>query len=64
MNVTAPKSEKPTMKPIALVSENTRLRKIGSGRIGSAACVSASRNPASSKTPSASSTIIWGAPQP
>ena len=35
--VIAPNSAKPTMKPIALVTENVWLRKSESGRIGSAA---------------------------
>ena len=50
------------MKPIALVTLKTRLRKSASGRIGSAARRSTSTKPASSNTPATISATIPGDP--
>jgi hypothetical protein len=57
--VIAPKSAKPTMKPIALVTVKVRLRKSSSGTTGSAARPSTSTNAPRSATPSTSSPTIW-----
>ena len=51
------------MNPIALVTENVRFLKSASGRIGSAARLSASRNSSNSTTPSTANTIISIDPQ-
>ena len=59
----APNSAKPTMKPIALVTENVWLRKSESGRIGSAARASTRTNSGVSTMLATISTIICGEPQ-
>ena len=47
------------MNPIPLVTENVRFLKSASGRIGSAARLSASTKSASSTTPRTASPIVW-----
>jgi hypothetical protein len=56
--VIPPKSANPTTKPIALVTENVRLRKRSSGRIGSAARRSTNANATRRTTPSTISAMI------
>ena len=51
------------MNPIALVTENVRFLNSASGRIGSAARLSASTKSASNTTPSTANTIVWTDPQ-
>ena len=51
------------MNPIPLVTENVRFLNSASGRIGSAARLSASTKSASSTTPSTASPIVWIDPQ-
>ena len=47
------------MNPIPLVTENVRFLNSASGRIGSAARLSASTNSASNTTPSTARPIVW-----
>ena len=51
------------MKPITAISEKLRLRKMCSGRIGSAAFVSTKRKPTSEATPMPMSSMITAEPQ-
>ena len=60
--VTAPNNAKPTMKPIALVTENVWLRKSESGKIGSAARASTSTNNGISTTLATINAMIRGDP--
>ena len=56
----APNSARPTMKPIALETLKTRLRKSSSGKTGSAARLSAKTKATSRSTPPTISASIHG----
>jgi hypothetical protein len=62
-NVSAPNSAKPTTRPTALVTANTRLRNSVGGRTGSRARFSATRNAPVAATASTPMPTMNGEPQ-